>query len=50
VPVICIAWLIGVEDYAQVRENNVDPQPDLQNIYQAPKDIEKMEAFFERRL
>lgn len=47
VPKICAAWLIGVEDYSEVRNAKEDPKPFCKNLDQVPQDIEKMASFFQ---
>ncbi len=43
-----IAWLIGNENYSNVRTAPADkePKPDYADLTQVPKDIETMSSFF----
>ncbi len=45
---MCVAWLIGVKNYSEVRNAKVQPKPQCKDLDQVPKDIANMTAFFER--
>ena len=47
VPKTCVAWLIGVKDYSEVRRAKKEPLPDCKDLDQVPQDIANMTAFFE---
>jgi len=47
VPKTCVAWLIGVKDYSEVRRAKKEPLPDCKDLDQVPQDITNMTAFFE---
>jgi hypothetical protein len=44
---MCVAWLIGVKNYSEVRNAKVQPKPQCKDLDQVPQDIANMTAFFE---
>lgn len=41
-PKICIAWIIGIEKYDQVRNAAENPKPKCLDLHQVPEDISNM--------
>jgi hypothetical protein len=48
VPKICVAWLIGIKDYSEVRRAKKEQLPDCKDLDQIPQDIANMTSFFEK--
>ena len=44
---MCVAWLIGVKNYSEVRNAKVQPKPQCKDLDQVPQDLSDMTAFFE---